>query len=210
MTVLSHPEPITVPARRARAVTLRAGERLRITDVDGGQVGDVFAYNAHDLTEHHSASHTRTHTARLFPALGESFVTNRRRPILTYVDDTSPGVHDMLIAACDPERYAAYGDPEHANCADNLRRTVTELGHGAPQFIPQPINVFMRIPVAPDESLTWLEAATGPGDAITFRAEMDCLVVVSACPQDHNPINGARPTPLALTVLPPTSEENHR
>ncbi|WP_306360930.1 urea carboxylase-associated family protein [Nocardia sp. CC227C] len=213
MTTLSYPEPVTIPAGQGRAVTLRAGAGLRITDVDGGQVGDVFAYNRHDLTEHHSASHTRTHTERLFPALGQSFVTNRRRPILTYLADTSPGMHDMLIAACDPERYAAYGDLDHASCAENLCRALTELGYDAPPFIPQPINVFMRIPVAADDSLSWLAAATAPGDAITFRAEMDCLIVVSACPQDHNAINGAAPTPLALTILPshtlPT-EENHR
>ncbi|MEV4125270.1 urea carboxylase-associated family protein [Nocardia sp. NPDC049707] len=208
MTALSYPEPVTIPARQARSVTLHAGERLRIIDIDGGQVGDVFAYNAHDITEHHSAAHTRTHTSRLFPALGESFVTNRRRPILTYLADTSPGMHDMLIAACDPQRYAAYGDPTHRNCADNLRQTMAELGHPGLPCIPQPINIFMRIPVAADESLSWLAAATAPGDAITVRAEMDCIVVVSACPQDHNPINGAGPTPLAMTILPPTTEEN--
>ncbi|WP_454198644.1 DUF1989 domain-containing protein [Nocardia sp. Marseille-Q1738] len=207
MTALSYPEPVTIPARQARSVTLRTGERLRITDIGGGQVGDVFAYNVDDLTEHHSASHTRTHTSRLFPALGESFVTNRRRPILTYLADTSPGLHDMLIAACDPERYAAYGDPNHPNCADNLRQAMADLGHRALPLVPQPINVFMRIPVAADGELSWLEAATAPGDSITFRAEMDCLVVVSACPQDRNVINGAGPTPLALTVLPPITEE---
>ncbi|UGT43344.1 urea carboxylase-associated family protein [Nocardia yamanashiensis] len=208
MTTLSYSEPVTVPAGRARLTAVRAGEYLRITDVEGGQVGDVFAYNAHDLTEYHSAAHTRTHTARLFPALGEAFVTNRRRPILTYAADTSPGLHDMLIAACDPERYAAYGDPHHASCADNLHRIMIERGYAPPAFIPQPINVFMRIPVAADGTLTWLEAPTAPGDAITFRAEMDCLIVVSACPQDHNPINGAKPTPLQLTVLPESPEEN--
>ncbi|MGW4714171.1 DUF1989 domain-containing protein [Nocardia sp. NPDC004260] len=207
MTALSYPEPVTIPAREARSVILRSGERLRITDVCGGQVGDVFAYNAYDITEHHSASHTRTHTGRLFPALGEYFVTNRRRPILSYLADTSPGVHDMLIAACDPERYAAYGDPVHASCADNLRRALAEHGHRVP-FIPQPINVFMRIPVTAGGDLSWLDAATAPGDAITFRAEMDCLVVVSACPQDHNVINGAGPTPLAMTVLPAITEES--
>lgn len=207
MTALSYREPVTVPARQAKAVTLRTGERLRITDLDGGQVGDVFAYNADDITEHHSASHTRTHTSRLFPALGESFVTNRRRPILTYLADTSPGVHDMLIAACDPERYAAYGDPDHASCADNLRHAMSDLGYPALPTIPQPINVFMRIPVTAGGTLSWLEAATAPGDSITLRAEMDCLVVVSSCPQDHNVINGTRPTPLALTILPPTTEE---
>ncbi|MFE7798547.1 DUF1989 domain-containing protein [Nocardia sp. NPDC057440] len=208
MTALSYPEPVTVPARQGRSVTLRKGERLRITDVAGGQVGDVFAYNIDDITEHHSASHTRTHISRLFPELGESFVTNRRRPILTYLADTSPGRHDMLIAACDPERYAAYGDPNHASCADNLRQAMADLGHPALPFIPQPINVFMRIPVAADGELSWLSAATAPGDSITFRADMACIVVVSSCPQDHNIINGAGPTPLALTISTPTTEEN--
>ncbi|WP_280305706.1 urea carboxylase-associated family protein [Nocardia neocaledoniensis] len=204
----SYTEPVTIPARQARSVLLRTGDTIRITDVAGGQVGDVFAYHAGDLTEYHSAAHTRTHTSRLFPALGEAFVTNRRRPILTYLADTSPGTHDMLIAACDPERYAAYGDPDHASCAQNLIAALAERGHPAPAHIPQPINVFMRIPVDADANLTWLPAATRPGDAITFRAELDCLLVVSACPQDHNVINGTGPSPLTLTVQ--TTEENHR
>lgn len=208
MTTLSHPEPVLVPARQARSVLLRPGDRLRITDVAGGQVGDVFAYHADDLAEHHSAAHTRTHTSRLFPALGEAFVTNRRRPILTYLADTSPGVHDMLIAACDPQRYAAYGDPDHASCAQNLTDALAEHGYPAPSHIPQPINVFMRIPVGADGELSWLTAATRPGDAITLRAELPCLLVVSSCPQDHNVINGAGPSPLSLTVL--TTEEKNR
>ncbi|WP_330230623.1 urea carboxylase-associated family protein [Nocardia sp. NBC_00508] len=207
MTLLRDPEPVTIPAREARSVSLRAGDRLVITDVCGGQVGDVFAYNAYDISEHHSAAHTRTHNGRLFPALLGRFVTNRRRPILTYLADSSPGIHDMLIAACDPERYAALGDPVHASCADNLRRAMAERGHEALPFIPQPINIFMRVPVSDIGDLPWLDAPTAPGDTITFRAEMDCIVVVSACPQDHTVINGAGPTPLAMTTYRHTTEE---
>lgn len=39
-------------------------------------VGDVFAFTD---TEHHSASDTRAFTSRLFPAVGEHFVTQRAR-----------------------------------------------------------------------------------------------------------------------------------
>ncbi|WP_331722869.1 urea carboxylase-associated family protein [Nocardia sp. NBC_00511] len=194
-------DPLVVPARQGRAVVLHRGQQVRITDICGRQVGDVFVYNAADLSEHHSASHTRTHTGRLFPEVGGCFVTNHRRPILTYLADTSPGVHDMLIAACDPERYAALGDPIHASCAENLLAAMAALGHPALPFIPQPINIFMRVRPAEDGSLSWLDAATAPGDSITFRAEMDCILVVSACPQDHVVINGDGPTPLALSVL---------
>ncbi|WP_101949287.1 DUF1989 domain-containing protein [Mycobacterium sp. 3519A] len=189
-----------VPASEGRAVALRAGQQVRVVDVEGGQVGDVFAFAADAPAEHLSASHTRTHTSRLFPRIGEGFVTNLRRPILTLVDDTSPGVHDMLIAACDPQRYAGLGAPGHASCADNLRTALADIGLHT-DVVPQPVNVFMAIPVAADGALNWLPAASRPGDAITFAAAMDCVFVLSACPQDLNTINGAHPTAMEIEIL---------
>ncbi|MGV9796853.1 DUF1989 domain-containing protein [Mycobacterium sp. NPDC003449] len=188
-----------VPAGTGRAETLRRGDRIRIIDVEGGQVGDVFAFAAADLTEHLSASHTRTATGRLFPEVGEHFLTTRRRPILTLVADTSPGVHDMLIAACDAERYRALGVSEHRSCAQNLRTALDEAGLRV-DGVPQPVNVFMNIPVAEAGGLSWLPAVTRPGDAVEFEAAMDCVLVVSACPMDLNGINGQRPTPLAVEL----------
>ncbi|MEO3788253.1 urea carboxylase-associated family protein [Actinocorallia sp. B10E7] len=191
---------MVVPARTGRGVRVAAGRRVSVVDLDGGQVGDVFAFTA-DMREHLSAAHTRATTNRLFPAPGQHFVTDRRRPILTLVSDTSPGWHDMLIPACDPERYARLGaGPDHPSCAENLRRGLADLGLAA-QVTPQPVNVFMRIPVEGNE-LRWLPAATRPGDAITFQAVMDCVLVVSACPQDLVDINGGDPTPLAIDLLP--------
>ncbi|TQS26847.1 DUF1989 domain-containing protein [Microbispora sp. KK1-11] len=195
-------ERTVVPAREARAVRVPQGRRVSVVDLEGGQVGDVFAFAADDVTEHLSASHTRSSTNRLFPAVGERFVTDRRRPILTLVSDTSPGRHDMLIAACDPERYAALGaQPSHASCAGNLHQALASMGLAVP-FTPQPVNVFMRIPVDEEGRLDWLPAVSRPGDAITFQAVMDCVLVVSACPQDLVAINGGVPTSLAIDVLP--------
>ncbi|WP_433280543.1 DUF1989 domain-containing protein [Pseudonocardia xinjiangensis] len=190
---------VPVPAGTGRAVRVSAGERVRVVDPEGGQVGDVFAFTD---TEHHSASHTRAVTSRLFPAVGEHFVTQRRRPILTLVEDTSPGQHDMLIAACDPERYAALGAAGHRSCAENLREALAAVGHAYAGPTPQPINVFMRIPVEPDGQLRWLAAPTAPGDSITFEAVLDCTVVVSACPQDIVGINAGPLSPLMIEVLP--------
>lgn len=189
-----------VPAGAGRAVALRAGQHVSVVDIEGGQVGDVFAFAADDPSEYLSASHTRTHTSRLFPRVGEEFVTNRRRPILRLVADTSPGAHDMLIAACDPERYRALGVPDHASCAQNLRTALSQIGMHT-DMVPQPINVFMCIPVGASGELSWLPAGSRRGDAITFAAAMDCVFVVSACPQDLNPINGERPTAMEIEIL---------
>ena len=73
---------IDVPAREGRAVRVEAGRSFRVVDVDGGQVGDLFAFCLDDLGEYLSAEHTRAELFRLFPRVGESFVSNRRRPIL--------------------------------------------------------------------------------------------------------------------------------
>ncbi|WP_433158590.1 DUF1989 domain-containing protein [Kribbella sp. CA-247076] len=195
---------VVVPARSGRAIRLDRGARFRIVDLAGAQVGDLFAFGYDGrpvLTEHLSASHTRAHTERTFPAVGEDFVTDRRRPILRLVADDSPGRHDLLIAACDPERYAVLGVPDHPSCAQNLTDALERLGLGSGVPVPQPVNVFMNVPVAADGSLRWLPAPTAPGDSITFEAMTDCVVVVSACPQDLTGINGTEPSPLAIDQL---------
>jgi len=198
MTATTH--TTIVPARAGRAVRVARGQFVRVTDLAGQQVGDLFAFPGDQTTEHLSASHTRLTTGRLFPAIGESFVTTERRPILTLVEDTSPGFHDLLIAACDRARYDLLGAPDHPSCAENLAAALSTLGLATP-VVPQPVNVFMQVPVGADGTLESLPAATKPGDSITFRAELDCVVAVSSCPQDLTWLNGPGPTDLALDVL---------
>src|SRR3954453_23150611 len=97
-------ERIDIPAREARAWRLKAGASFRVIDVEGRQVGDLWAFNEADRAEYHNAPHTRVECGRLFPRAGHEFWSNRRRPILTRVADDSPALHDMLMAACHPER----------------------------------------------------------------------------------------------------------
>lgn len=192
---------VEVPAREARALRVAGGASFKVIDLEGGQVVDLFAFSAADVREYHSAEHTRVHVRRLFPRVGEQFVTNRRRPILTFEEDTTDGVHDMLVAACDPARYEMFGVVGwHASCQENLRAAMAALGHDEVE-VPQPINLFMDIPLASDGSLEWRATRTKAGDHVRLRAEMDCIVVASACPMDVTPINNEGPTPIALEVL---------
>jgi uncharacterized protein YcgI (DUF1989 family) len=49
----------------------------------------------------------------------------------------------------------------------------------------------MNVPVSANGStLTYFPAIAAPGDYLELRAEMDCVVAFSACPQDMIPING--------------------
>jgi len=198
---VSSTKTIDVPACEGRALPVPAGRAFRVIDVEGRQVADLFAFNAEDVSEFHSAMHTRAAVDRLFPREGEPFMTNLRRPILTLERDDTAAVHDMLIAPCDPARYAGLGvESWHASCQENLQLAMRELGHDD-ICVPQSINLFMNIPVAADGTLGWEPAPTAAGEGVTLRAAMDCIVVVSACPQDIVPINDGNPTPIAIELL---------
>jgi uncharacterized protein YcgI (DUF1989 family) len=100
---------IEIPARRGKAVRVRSGQTVKVINSRGQQVVDTWAFNADDLHEFMSMEHSRVALGRIIPGIGDRLVTNRRRPILTLVEDTSGGFHDTLFAACDRWRYELLG-----------------------------------------------------------------------------------------------------
>jgi hypothetical protein len=171
------------------------GQAIRVINTHGQQVVDTWAFNAENMTEFMSMEHCRTDLASIMARVGESMVTNQRRPILTLVEDTSDGLHGTLLAACDRYRYEKLGCAGyHDNCTDNLAAALAELSLVPPET-PSPWNLFMNIPVRAYNTVSFEPPACRPGDYVTIRAKMDCVIAFSACPQDLVPINGLACTP---------------
>lgn len=194
---------ITIPARRGKAVRLARGRSVKVINTHGRQVVDTWAFNGANVAEFMSMEHSRPSFMKLRPAVGDAFISNLRRPILTLAEDTSGGVHDTLMAACDNARYGLLGCTEyHDNCADNLTAGLAELGLAPPET-PSPLNLFMNIPWTEAGQLSWGEPVSQPGDHVVLRAEMDLVIAFSACPQDILPINGrlCEPTEAHIQVL---------
>jgi uncharacterized protein len=194
---------VTIPARRGKAALLDRGQRIKIINTHGKQVVDTWAFIRHDMKEFMSMEHTRAALSKLVPAVDDFLYTNRRRPILRFAEDTSSGIHDTLIAACDTYRYQGLGcTAYHDNCTDNLAAGLHELGLSAPET-PSPLNLFMNIPWTKDGRLSFEEPKTKPGDYVVLEAQLDCVVAFSACPQDLLPINGlaGKPTEAHLEIL---------
>jgi len=186
---------IQIPARRGKATRLLQGQSVKVINTHGQQVVDTWAFALADITEFMSMEHTRIAIGRIIPAVGDALVTNRRRPILRLVEDNSGGIHDTLVAACDRWRYELLGCATyHDNCTDNLAAALAELGLSPPET-PSPLNLFMNIPVIDGNRIDVLPPVSTPGSFVTLRAEMDCIVALSACPQDMVPINGLAMTP---------------
>lgn len=170
--------------------------------------------------EYLSLPHTRASSYKLVPEVDDTLLTNLRNPIITLIEDTSPGAHDTLTAACDANLYAALGvdkPAEHGSCAENLVLALKELNENAGlkgakavgadisvNIAPTPLHLFMVAPIELPSDAKMTEAgAKGAKLAVEepkgkkrsfvrFRAERDVVVVFSACPNDVGPQNGGR------------------
>jgi len=187
---MANSEIMTIPARKGRAARLTKGQAIKIINTHGHQVVDTWCFSLEDLTEFMSMEHIRPTLGKIFPTKGDQLYSNRRRPILFFEEDTSPGIHDTLMAACDDYRYGLLGCKEyHDNCTDNLHAGMRQIGLRAPET-PSPLNLWMNIPVDREGRTSWGEPVSKPGDYVVLRAQMDCVVAMSCCPQDILPING--------------------
>ena len=188
-------ERITILARRGRATQVGKGRIIKVINTHGHQVVDTWAFNVADIREFMSMEHSRAAFRRVRPKVGDSFVTNHRQPILTVVEDTSPGVHDTLIAACDRYRYQQLGcTTYHDNCTDNLEAALKEMRRLVPET-PCPLNLFQNTPVVENGEIDYRPPVSKPNQYIKLRCEMDLIIVFSACPQDMLNTNGAAGKP---------------
>lgn len=191
----------TVPARQGKAVRLAKGQAIRVINTHGTQVCDTWAFSQANLHEFMSWEHGRAVLDKVNPGVGDALCTNHRRPILSFVEDSSPGIHDTIVAACDLYRYQGLKvKGYHDNCADNLRMAMAAIGLTVPE-VPQPLNLWMNIPILPDGRIEFRPTVSKPGDHVLLRAEMDAIVVMSACPQDIIPINDCNPVDLHFEIV---------
>ena len=196
----TRPTVLHVPARRGAAARVKAGQIIKIVNTAGKQVVDTWAFNVHDLDERLSMEHSRVSMRKLVPAVGDTLLTNRRRPILGFTEDTTPGDHDMLMAACDLRRYELLGAiGYHDNCTDNLGDALRAMGLSITST-PSPLNLFMNVPWTSDGRLTFERPTSEAGQHVCLRAEIDLIIAFSACPQDMTPVNDMKSSDVLVTI----------
>ena len=185
----------TIPACHGVAIELDVESEIVVINTYGTQVLDTWAFRVSNPDEYLSMEHTRSCLSRLSPRVGDSLFSNRRQSVLTMVEDTSPGIHDTLLCACNQEIYRELGcDESHRNCESNLHEALSTVGIKI-STTPAPLNLFMNVPVAADGAIDRRPPQSRPGDRVRLRADMHIVIVFSACPQDITPINGAECIP---------------
>ena len=197
-TILSN---VTVAKNSGQAFTVGKGQCLRVA---GRSVVDFVAFNLHDLTERFDQARTKTNQAKLFISTGDQLLSKLNNPMLTIVADTfEGGRHDLQKGMCSRKRFELVAAglaqrnfiegvdpnprkpediPTHG-CYENLSEAVAPWDI-APVDIPSPFNIFQTMRFDPNTGAIFDTFVRPKAEAhVDFRAEMDCLVAVSACPE---------------------------
>jgi uncharacterized protein len=183
------------------AIEVKKGQRLRIA---GKSIVDFVAFNLHDLTERFDQARTKTNQVKIFISTGDILYSKRNNPMLIIVEDTfKEGRHDLQKGMCSRKRFemVAQGGskrvfaegvdinpkkaeeiPDHG-CWENLSEAVKPWNI-SPDDVPSPFNIFQCMRIDPESGIMY-DTLIRPKDEarVDFRAEMDCLVAVSACPE---------------------------
>lgn len=181
------------------AVEVNDGATLRIEDLKGRQACDLVAFVAGDPWDRLSVALTRAMKRSIRIATGDTLRSNRGTAMLTIaVDDRE--TNDVLFASCNSWLYKHHFEqPGRRGCFDLLEEALSPHGISS-EMIPDPLNLFTHSSAA-DGRMTFLEPLTLAGDLVELRAECDCLVGLTSCPEDISIVNDRRITPIGVEVV---------
>ncbi len=175
-----------IPAGRARAFEVAAGQRLRIETPEGGQVADFTFRGFHQaLTRRINGTRERGPGSVTFVAgVGTVFYNGIPEPVLELVANHSAATHDLLFPGC---QRAKPGAPP--GCRDLLSEVL-----GIPLAeLPAACSLFMHVVDG-----RALRSPAHPGDALELLAHKDVTVGVTACP---GPNSNARHGPIHASII---------
>ena len=183
----------------ARTFVIKKGQILRVEDVDGEQVADFICYSEHDHSERFCQAKTRVRNWKVRISTGSELISNRDNVFFTIVADTV-GVHDLIFSECNSYIYEHMLNIGPRNgCFENLANAVEPHGISSDD-VPAPLNIFMNTGTTDSNELFINKTPSQRGDHIELRAEMDCLVAISACADDHTDCNGGTCTRIGITI----------
>jgi uncharacterized protein YcgI (DUF1989 family) len=180
------------------AFELRAGQLLRVIDLEGEQVADLTAFNSSDKSEWLSSGRSIDYANRIYLTKGDVLYSNRSRPIFAIVED-DVGRHDFLLTPCSAETFQIIykNAAPHPSCFNNLATHLAAFGV-APDSIPTTFNIFMNVEIDAKGELKILPPRSRAGDSIVLRAEMDLIVGLTACSAEMS--NNYRFKPIGYEI----------
>lgn len=176
------------------AFDMEAGQCVRITSQT---IIDFVCFNRDDLRERFDQARTKANQRKIFISTGDQLISKLNNTMMTIVDDTFEGHHDLEEGMCSRKRHElaaakgiwekTYGRPlsemPPRGCTENLGGVLAPYGI-AVEDVPSPFNIFQHMIIHADTGE--LEHShirpKPPGATVILRAEMRLLAAISTCP----------------------------
>ncbi len=178
-----------IPAQKGSAFKMLKGQLLKVIDLEGEQVSDLFCFSARDNSDALSSGRSIDYNDTIYLSKNHKLYSNSGEVMMTILDDTC-GRHDFLVTPCSLQMFKMISgkDDYHPSCQENLSRSLKEYGIQE-ALITTSFNIFMNVPVSNDGRIQVKTPLSKAGDYITLRAEMDLIVGLTAC-SDEGTNNG--------------------
>ena len=202
-----------LPPRGYWGGLVKKGQVIRVVDLEGHQCFDTIMYDAHNLYDRISTCITQVKECKWDKWKPGDGVWSRNSHKLAFIsEDTSEGHHAYAGAFCnEPYNRMCDAVPNQHSCHDNFVSAMRMAGF--PDFSANDvdwgscISVFMLIPYYEDGSVgPIIPVSNKPGDYIDFMAKRDLIVTLSNCPDELDPCNAYKPTPMYAVIFNPNKE----
>ena len=165
---------------------IQRGTTLRIIDLEGSRGVSMLCYNADNVVERYNAADTAKIQFNAFLKKGMVLYSDMGHVLFSLTEDTSEH-HDTLAGCSSVATNAAkYGD-DSRNSRDNFLLALTKRNMGKKDIMPN-LNLFSKVAIEPDGTMTWVEGTSQSGCFVDLRAEMNVLAILSNCPHVLDPI----------------------
>ena len=180
------------------AKRLDRGARLRLVDLEGDACVSMLLFNAERPVERLNVADTLKVQWNAYLGGGRLILSDMGKVMMSVLED-SAGTHDAFCGASNAATNAAkYGEGDnwgpHPNARDRFVLATAKFGLGRKDIHPC-INWFKGVTILPDGS-TRLTSAQNRGQSVTFRAEMDVIVMLANCPHVLDPRPDYTVTPV--------------
>ena len=199
-----------IPSNTGKAFPVKKHQVIRVT---GQSTADFVVFNLKNVRERFDQARTKVDLGKIYVSTGDILISKFNNVMMTIVKDTYEGTHDMEKGMCSTSFYKKWGDkifaiygstwkklgrkrgaaPKHG-CWENLARALKPW-KVLKEDVPSPLNIFQTMVInGKSGAMRYAMIRPKPGTHMDLRAEMDCLVGISACPE------GGRGKPLQVVI----------
>ena len=189
-----------IPPKDGLALEVSRGDHLRIIDEQGQQVSDLVAFSKKDPKEHISATQTNKLNSRLNLREGDALYSTDCSKMFLLTKISNPNVHyNFIFSPCgDADNSIRFPDsPKGKTCLGILRRVLSKYSLDWRDML-EPFSIGLNLAIGENWVLETRVPVSKPGDFIELEATMDCIVGITACPQDRNMCNGGKLKPIRV------------